>query len=681
MKPRKGAADQAFVADHALAEAIPQQVWTATPDGTLDFVNRRMVEYFARPNDELLRIGWRDFLHPDDVERCAARWDAALASGEPYEIEFRIRRGDDSAYRWHLGRALPVRGDDGSVVKWFGTNTDIDDQKGIESALRASEDRLAESEHRYRQILDSVQDMVFVKARGSVVVYANKATCAYYGLSLEELRTDYSKGDDPTLVEQYLRDDARVFETGETVEVAEEPNRRRDGEVRIFHTIKTPIFDADGGVAELVGVSRDITDRKRTEEITEFLPEASAILSSSLDLDVTLSNVARLVVPRAADWMAVDVLTGEVIHRVTVHHVDPAKVELGWKLHRQRPPTLSDATGVGRVIATGTAEVVPEVSEALLEATGADEEARAVVRQLGLRAYMMLPLIASGHTLGAITLVYSESGRRIGDAEIAFAEELARRASYAVENARLFREAEESIRAREDLIAVVSQDLKAPLTTLLNDAGLLVRTLPSDVRIDRQKLDSIRNLAERMQGFVHTLLDLEQIRAGRIAIDRTPQDPTALVLEALELNRAAARDRGIMVMRDTPPRLSVSCDRRRVVQVISRLLGNAITLTPKGGRIVLRVAQHDSETAFAVVDGGRPFTAEQLSHLFDRNFRLREGEAEVTGLGFAVCKGIVEAHGGRLSVERDPAGSNAYLFTIPAALSPRPRLVSLPRGR
>jgi len=118
-----------------LAETIPQQVWTATPEGALDFVNPRVVDYFGRDSGEIIGAGWQAVVHRDDLPRIVERWTRSLQSGEEYEVEFRLRRFD-GVYRWHLGRAIPVRDDGGTIVKWLGTNTDIDDQKIAEDQLR-----------------------------------------------------------------------------------------------------------------------------------------------------------------------------------------------------------------------------------------------------------------------------------------------------------------------------------------------------------------------------------------------------------------------------------------------------------------------------------------------------------------------------------------------------------------
>lgn len=131
-KPSEQAEHQRF--DRTLSEAIPQQVWTSDPRGALDFVNRRVLDYFQASSDQILGAGWQDVIHPEDLPGCVERWTHSLSTGDEYEVEFRLRRAD-GAYRWHLGRALPLRDAAGQIVKWFGTNTDIDEIKKIREEL------------------------------------------------------------------------------------------------------------------------------------------------------------------------------------------------------------------------------------------------------------------------------------------------------------------------------------------------------------------------------------------------------------------------------------------------------------------------------------------------------------------------------------------------------------------
>jgi signal transduction histidine kinase len=472
-------------------------------------------------------------------------------------------------------------------------------------------------------------------------------------------------------------DRARVLDHIEATREARGPYHvvyrivRPDGEVRTLEASGKFVFDAAGVPRRLIGVCADVTDRtnasQRAEDLLRFLAEASTLLASSLDYEATLASLTRLAVPKLADWVSIDILERGALRRVAVAHVDPAKIELAWELWRTHPPKLDDPSGVAGVIRTGKPEIYREIPDELIDTAVADLEVRAIIRALGLVSSMCVPLLVRGTPMGAITFVSAESGRRFGDNDLALAEDLAGRAGVAMENARSYRQAEESLQRREDMLTLLSQDLKSPLATVINDSGIVLRSIPADVRVDRQKLENIQETAMRMQSFLHSFLDLVQVEQGPMALDLAQHDPTALLLEALEMNRAMIAQRGLAVMRDLAPRLTVKCDRRRVVQVLSRIVGYAASVTPARGRISITVGSHTQLTGgeqviMGVSDGAALLRKDEVARVFDRTWR---GHGDyVAGLSFAISKVIVEAHGGTMWASIDDA-KNSFLMTLP----------------
>jgi len=232
--------------------------------------------------------------------------------------------------------------------------------------------------------------------------------------------------------------------------------RWMEGEGRLF-------LDRAGQPLRFVGLTRDATERVEAEHATEFLVEASTALLSTLDLDEALATLTTLAVPRLADWCALDLLAadGRTVRRVGVHHANPEKIDLARRLAELHAPSLDDAQGVGRVLRTGEPEMVAEISDDVLSAATRDDGHLALVRALGLRSYIVVPLVERGRTLGALTLVQAESGRRFDDRALRVATELAQRAARAIENARLFeetrREVERRAHAEAELRALTEQ--------------------------------------------------------------------------------------------------------------------------------------------------------------------------------------------------------------------------------
>jgi PAS domain S-box-containing protein len=250
-----------------------------------------------------------------------------------------------------------------------------------------------------------------------------------------------------------------------------------DGGERWLHSRARVVPGADGRPERIVGLLTDVTERRRREDAHAFLDAASQALSVSLDPVVTLEEVARLAVPRLADWCAVQLaphMRG-AYEQVAVAHVDPAKVRWARELQDRYPPDPDAPTGAPEVIRSGRSELYPVIDAALLEAAALDDEQREIVRQLQMSSAMVVPMVARGRTLGAITFVYAESGRQYSTRELELAEELGRRAGLALDHARLF--------AREHQAAETLQRALLP-ARLPSVPGheLAVRYLPSDAR-------------------------------------------------------------------------------------------------------------------------------------------------------------------------------------------------------
>jgi len=241
-----------------MAETVPDILFTNQPDGSCDYVNQRLYEYTGLSPDSGLGFGGSKAIHSDDLEHSKDKWLRTVNAGLPYEDRYRLI-SPNGTYRWFMTRTIPVKNAKGQIEKWFGVSTDIQDLVQAEDALRATEQM-------YRQILDSIPDMVLVKDRNFRILWANKAFRSYYDMTNEELKgIQDSPINDPSFTKQYNKDDSYVFNTGKILDILEESVTRHDGHVAFFHTIKAPLFAESGEVVKSVGVSRDITERKKTE--------------------------------------------------------------------------------------------------------------------------------------------------------------------------------------------------------------------------------------------------------------------------------------------------------------------------------------------------------------------------------------------------------------------------------
>ncbi|HWW84031.1 MAG TPA: PAS domain-containing protein, partial [Vicinamibacterales bacterium] len=267
-------------------DAIPTLAWSACPDGSADFFNRRWLDYTGLPLDQARNWGWTVALHPEDLAGLLDYWRSVLASPRPAEFEARLRRFD-GVYRWFLFRATPSFDDGGAVGKWFGTNTDIEDRKRAEEVLRSNEQSL-------REIIDSIPGFVSTANAAGEVELVNRQVLDYFGKTIEELKewatTDAVHPDDlPRFVEAVRH----AIETGQALDV-DNRSRRADGVYRWFHVRARPQRDAEGRIVRWYYLVTDIDDRKRAE--VELARAFDEIAKSEAELRTFIDAIPQLIV-------------------------------------------------------------------------------------------------------------------------------------------------------------------------------------------------------------------------------------------------------------------------------------------------------------------------------------------------------------------------------------------------
>jgi len=236
-----------------------------------------------------------------------------------------------------------------------------------------------------------------------------------------------------------------------------------------------------------------------------------------------------------------------------------------------------------------------------------------------------------------------------------------------LENERLVGQAQEALRAREDLLAIVSHDLRNPLGVVLASTALLLKAnLPTDKQERaRRQVEAIQRAGNRMNRLIRDLLDFASIQAGRLSVSKNPQDVAAMVSEVLEVMEPLAAPKSLRLTAEVASGLAIRCDHDRVIQLFSNLIGNAIKFTPDGGLITVRAAPDAEVVRFAVADTGPGISADELPHVFDRYYQAQRKNRDGIGLGLSIARGIVEAHGGRIWVESEEGQGSTFFFTLP----------------
>jgi PAS domain S-box-containing protein len=460
----------------------------------------------------------------------------------------------------------------------------------------------------------------------------------------------------------------------------------RDGTTLDVHVTGTPVF-VDGRQVAIWAIYRDITRRKANERVraellererearaaaeaagrrASFLADVGTLLSASFDYGSSYRELARLAVPELADYCLIDVVEPDGgTRRVAVAHHDP--VGETHLLHDTVNPPDADPERrpVLRVVRTGEPLLVPEFTPEMRELLSHDERHRESFLRNDLRSFIIVPLTARGRTLGAITLAMSDSGRRYAAADLAVAQDMARRAALAIDNARLYREAREAVRARDSVLGVVSHDLRNPLTAILLNADSIFNasslSLPSWVY---DGLGMIVRSAEAMEHLIRDLLDVARIESGQLRVSPQPHDPGRLVQDATELFTPLAEERGVHLVGIPPERAPlVRADRDRALQVFSNLVGNALKFTPPEGIVTVGAVSDGGAVRFWVRDTGPGIPESEFPLLFDR-FWQGAGRRDGAGLGLPIAKGIVEAHGGRVWVESEIGVGTTFHFTL-----------------
>jgi signal transduction histidine kinase len=407
-----------------------------------------------------------------------------------------------------------------------------------------------------------------------------------------------------------------------------------------------------------------------------FLAEAGEVLASSLDYEATLRAVARLIVPRLADWCAIDAVTEEGGQRRVIALLpDPAKLELAQTVERRYPVDPDAPYGVPMVLRTGDPVLYPEVTAPLLETIAVDDEHLRLLREMGLSSVMIVPMVVRGVTLGAISFIAAESGRRYREQDLALARELGLLAALAIENARLYRGAQEAIQLRNDFVLAVTHDLKNPLAAIKMQVQLLSRRLLRGQITEKEALAdallSIDQATTRLAGQVQDLVDIARRDTGAaLELTLQPVDLVQLVKQAAGDYQRATDSHQIEVRAGEPAIVGL-LDRARMERVLANLLENAIKYSPDGGGITLTLEREQDGTAtwavLAVSDHGVGIPTADLPRVFERFHRAANAGAWApgSGVGLASVQRIIDQHGGTIAVVSTEGEGSTFTIRLP----------------
>lgn len=538
----------------------------------------------------------------------------------------------------------------------------------VHERLRVSQNLLA-AERQYAAILNIAADAIITIDESQCVVNFNHGAEEIFGWrSAEMLGRPLAQ-----LIPKRFREShvGHIHDFAESSHVARRMGERqeilgvrRDGTE--FHA-EASISRLDvGGRRLFTVVLRDISVRRRREEDARFLARAGQTVGVSLDYESTLLSAVHLGVPYLADCCVLDVVEeGAGLRRVVSVHDDPdiTKRLRGLEarpIERSNWPfPVASAMGAGRVVTR------MDLRPGWAGKDAPDGERAALIESLGIRSMMSVPLEARGRIIGALTLLATDTPRDYGVQREAVARSLVKLVALAIDNAWLYGAAQRASLARDEILGVVSHDLRNPLSAVAMSARRLLDLTATDGTASLAQV--ILESTELMSRLISDLHDVAMIESGHLTVHQGAVELPSILDHVLSMADDAAQERGITLSATIPAEVPpVLADEARLAQVLANLIGNAIKFTERGGRVAVDATPNGREMTIAVQDSGHGIPAEDLPHIFDRYWHARRrSRTSGSGLGLAIARGIVEAHGGRLWVESVPGRGSTFYFTMP----------------
>lgn len=408
--------------------------------------------------------------------------------------------------------------------------------------------------------------------------------------------------------------------------------------------------------------------RQHIEDNLNYLAEANKILSSSLDYQTTLNTIASLAVPQIADWCGIDMIdTNGKLHHVAIAHKDPKKVKWAKELQLQQPTNMDALTGIPNVLRTGKSELYPLITDEMLVATSRNKKELQLARRLQFKSAMLVPLFSQKKPVGVITFITTETRRHYNQADLLMAEELANRASVAIENARLYKGSQDAIIVRDEFISVASHELKTPVTSVKMFTQVLKKH--SEQIGDAKAVSHLTKMDKQLNKLtelIYDLLNVSKIQAGKMEFKQELFNFDKAVADVVEVLQQTSEKHKLIIVGKTNK--NVWGDEERIGQVVNNLISNAIKYSPKAVSVEIKLSSDKKNVQLGVQDFGIGLSKEHFTRIFDQFYRVYVGDDKTfpgLGIGLYISSEIVKRHGGKLWVESELGKGSLFTFSIP----------------
>jgi PAS domain S-box-containing protein len=614
-----------------LADNISQFAWMADATGHIFWYNQRWFDYPGTTLEQVQGWSWQQIHHPDHLERVRTKFEQCIETGEIWEDTFPLR-GRDGQYRWFLSRAVPIRDEQGKVLRWFGTNTDVTELRQTEMALQQTTERL-------NIALKSAPLSLFNQDLNLRYTWIYNPT---HNLSVEEIIGQRDEDlASPETAARLTQLKQQVLDTG--VGLREEVEVVQQGQVTYYDLTVDPLRNSQNAIVGVTCAAVDISEKAKLEADRKQAEEALRQSEDRLRMAIESAQLGTW------DWnLTMNQLTWDDGCKSMFGIPSQVEISIEEFFRRLHPEDRDRLEQVVQWSCDPVSGGQYEVEYRIIHAQNGNE------RWIAAKGQVYFDACKNPQRFIGTVLDITEQKQVEAERELLFQREQAAR-----------EEAERANRIKDEFLAILSHELRSPLNPILGWTKLL-QSRQFDAATTAQALATIERNAKLQTQLIDDLLDIARILRGKLSLNITSVNLAAVIEAAIDTVRTTAEVKSIALHLELPNVGQVSGDTARLQQIVWNLLSNAIKFTPEGGRVEVKAEQVEHQVQIIVSDTGKGISAAFLPYIFES---FRQEDVSTTrkhgglGLGLAIVRQLVEAHGGTVRAESPGEGRGAR-FTV-----------------